>query len=209
MTTQLALCNMALSHLGVGTQIAVFATDRSREASACRQFYDQVRDEILRKFPWSFATVVDALDLVEEDPNDEWGYSYEYPTDAVRFKRILNAASRIETQESRIPYRIVANPLYNGTTVLHKQLILTDYPLVNGEWTINPGEAVFPPDFAQAFSMLLASYIAPRVTGGDQFKLGERAFKMYWHKVREAAANNGNEQQTDVEIVSDLERARD
>jgi len=201
---------MALSHIGVGTQIAVFATDRSKEASACRQFYDQVRDEVLRAYPWHFATAIEALTLVEEDPNDEWGYSYKYPLTSLAFKRILNGASRIETQTSRIPFRIVNDPTYTGLTIFtNKQLILSDYPDAFGEYTVSPDTRVYPPDFAQAFSLLLAAYIAPRVTGGDQFKLGERAFKMYYMKIREAARNASREHQPDVEIESDLYRARE
>jgi len=61
------ICNMALSHLGIGKELANMETDTGENASACRRFYENCRDNMLSDFPWPFATVTTDLGLVEED----------------------------------------------------------------------------------------------------------------------------------------------
>src|SRR3990167_2163908 len=105
MPSEVEICNMALGHLGVGKEIANLETEKSTEASLCRRFYANTRDEALRDFPWPFATKLAALGLIEEDPNDEWGFSYRYPSDCLRLRRLLSGL-RNDTRQSRAPYKI-------------------------------------------------------------------------------------------------------
>ena len=46
-----------------------------------------------------------------------------------------------------------------------------------------------------AFSLLLASYMAPSVLAGDPFKLGRRAFDFYLVSIGKARSTAMNEQQ--------------
>lgn len=195
------LCNMALSHLGVGKEIASLDTERSEEAAACRRFYDQVIEETQRDFAWSFTSVIDDLALVSSNPNEEWAYAYRYPSACKRFRRILSGA-RNDSRQSRVPHRIIKD----GSG----QLILTDMVSAKGEWyELVTDPTKFPPDYKMAASFLLAFYIAPRVTGGDPFKLGERAGRMYQAWIEKARSNNENEQQPDEEPEAENIRARE
>lgn len=190
MLSAVDLCNLALSHLGVSTEIANLETEKSKEAQACRRFYPVTRDEALRDFPWPFATAIGALALVEEAPTVEWGYAYRYPAACLAVRRILSGAGRVERPDTRIPYRIARDAA--------GLLILTDQPQAEAEWTVlvdDPQQ--YPPDFVAAVALLLAANIAPRVTGGDQFKLGALAFQKYLLSVDKARATAANEESAD------------
>lgn len=190
--SEATICNLALRHLGVSTSIATL-TERSAEAGACNRFFEQVRDEVLRDFPWPFATTIDDLGLVEDFTAGttayEWGYSYRYPDGCLRFRRILSG-SRNDSKASRIPYKVGRDD--DG------QLIFTDMEEARAEWTTRVDDVTeWPPDFCQAMALLLAGYIGPSVAAGDQFKLGDRALQLYQFRMGTARANALNEQQLD------------
>lgn len=205
MASSVQICNMALSHLGVSKTIAAI-NEATAEAAACRQFYDQVRDNILRAFPWPFATTTAALALVTKmgdvaHPTTEWAYSYRYPTDCMAFRRI-ESGIRNDTQESQVPYRFARDT--SG------KLIYTDMAEAVGEFTfteIDPGR--YSADFSMAFSALLAVFIAPRVTGGDPFKMRVGAQQLYLQLISTAQATAGNEERPDQPPESEFIRARD
>lgn len=189
MASSTEIANLALSHLAVAQPIANLTTERSTTAAACRTFYSLTRELVLRQTAWPFANVVETLGLVETDPNDEWGYSYRYPATASRLIRIPSGI-RNDTRQKRVPYKI-------GRDASGK-LIYTDMEDALIEYTrLETDEDRYPPDFIMAMSLRLAAYIAPRVTGGDPFKLGQRAMQMYMLEFGLATANAGNEDQPD------------
>lgn len=200
---------MALGHLKITRQIANLVTDLSAEAVACRTFYNTVKQEMLEDFKWPFATKQGALALLEANPfpfdsfgDSEFQYGYEYPSDAVNFVRILSGI-RNESRLDRIPFRIFNNPVDNS------KMLLTDMQNAVGEWTTNVvTEDMFTAVYAMALSFKLAMIIAPMVTGGDPFHLGDRAAKMYDMYVNKAQANALNEEQIDIEPESEFVLAR-
>lgn len=199
-SSKVEICNLALSHLAIGKEIANFETEKSEEASSCRRFYDIALKATLRDFPWSFTTKIAPLALIEESPNDEWAYSYRYPSDCLNIRRILSG-ERNDTRQSRVPYKIAQD-----TSGL---VIYTDQEDAEIEYTIMANNPLFyPPDFVIAFSFYLAFLIAPRITGGDQFKLGERALRLYFAELRRALSRNVNEQQADEDPDSEFIRIR-
>lgn len=203
MASQLDICHMALGHLGV-TKRLTSINDATEAARACALFYDPCRDEVMRAFPWPFATIKATLTLVEDltaDSTAEWGYSYRYPTDCLRFLRIRSGYGRQETNATQVRYRVIRD-----TT---GSLILTDQEDAIGEYvqqTTDPTD--FAPDFVTAFSYRLAGAIAPAVTSGDPNRLGLRAFQLYDLAIRQAWANSLNEQSPDVNEQSGFLSAR-
>lgn len=194
-TTEIA--NFAIGHLGIGKRISDLDTERSAEALACRQFYENTRKQVLRDFPWPFATKFAELGLIEEDPTSEWSYSYEYPSDCLKVKRILSGL-RNDTGQSRIPYRLI-----------DERLILCDLEDAEIEYTKDVEDVtLFPSDFVMALSYLLAAYIAPQVTSGDKFKQKQEMMQMYAMEVSSARANMVNEEQPDQEVDSEFIRTR-
>lgn len=200
--TDAEICTLALSHLGVSIEINNLETEKSKEAQACRRFYATTRDEVLRDFSWPFAKVIEALALVEEDPNTEWGFSYRYPSGCLKVRRVLNGSGvRVDTEDTRVPFTEGRD-----TTGL---LIFTDQEDAEVEYTMRETDTErYPADFVDTLSLLLASKIGPRVAGGDQFKLADRALKLYAWRKAVAEANAANEEQVDKDGPSGFERAR-
>lgn len=195
------ICNLAISHLGSTDEIDDLETDSTPEAAACQRYYEQARAQVLRDFPWPFATKFRTLDLIEEEPTDEWGYSYRYPSDCLILRRILSG-SRNDARQTRVAYRIAKDD--DG------KLLYTDMEEALAEYTEDMTDVtLFPPDFVMALSFRLASYIAPRLIAGDPFKLGDRAVKYYFAEIASARAQALNEEQPDEEPLSEFERARD
>ena len=200
MADKTGICNMALSHLAQSKEIADVDTERSQEASACRRFYQPSVDEALRDFPQPYLTIIAPLALVEENPNDEWAFSYRYPSDCSKAIRILSGY-RNDTPETRVPYRIIKDD--------QGSLILTDYENAELEYAqVSDDPGSWAPDFVMALSLLLAFYIAPRVTAGDPFKLGERAYRNYMLSFSKAKANAIGEQQSELPPESSSINAR-
>lgn len=249
------ICNLALSHLGHSIQIASGAvlTERSKAAKACRLFLEPTRREVLRDFPWAFATGFASLNLIEEDPTTEWKYSYRVPEDSVFVRRLFGDVGRSAGRTKRPEFRIVSD-LYStawdiattyaehdyasvstgGVTTWYRALRETvgDAPAASADdWVAITGSPpavlytdqqdataeytrlitdvnLYSADFQQAFALLLASYIAPQLTG-DHKELGEQALRKYDWRRNVAAANAANEEQPDAQPDSDLISSRD
>jgi len=198
---------MALAHLGVGKAIVDFALDRTAEAVACRLFYDQAVAETMRDFPWPFAKRIAELTLVEEDPNVEWEYSYRYPSTAHSIIRIPNEATRVDTRAIRVPYTIGSDE--DGRLIYtDKEDALVEYISDLSDIAPDTFESRLTADVQGALILMLASMIAPMVTGGDQFKLGERALNLYAWRIGTARANalnemrQGNDEDVDSEFIT-------
>lgn len=203
MSAQIDICNMALSHLGVSVEVQDLTTDRSAAAQALRRFYEPTRDEVLRDFDWSFARKREVLALVETDPNLDWTYSYRRPAEAVAIRSLPNDAGiRQETLSSRTAFDEGSDDT--------GELIFADLTDAEVVYTFRETNTeLYPPDFVAAFSLLLAARIGPRVAGGDQFKLADRAYLLYERAIKKAWANALNERRRDPEADAEMIRVRD
>lgn len=199
--SETSICNLALSHIGNSKELSNVETDQSEEASACRRYYLPALKQAHRNFAWPFAKNLGvALGLVEEDPNSEWAFSYRYPADCKMFKRILSG-DRNDTRQSKVPYKLGRDD--------QGLLIFTDKADAESEYTILERDPTrYPADFVMAFSMLLAGYIATRVTSGDPFKLGPRSFSLYNSLISNAREAALNEEQEEEPPESEFIRAR-
>lgn len=201
MSSSTEISNIAISHLGIGKEIANLETEQSQEARACRRFYETAKTAVLRDFNWPFANTSKALALIEENPTTEWKYSYRYPTDALRLLRIFSGV-RNDTRQSRIPYRILSDSI--------GKIIYCDEPQATLEYIRDIDDpTIFAPDFTLALSYRLAFYVAPQLTGGDPFQRQQQMLQLYLAELSTARANASNEFQQEEEPRSELERVRD
>ena len=199
--SETAIANLALGHLGISDEISNIDTDRSAEGLACKRFFTTARDIMLRDFRSHFATTFATLSLVEENPNDEWAYSYRYPSDCLFFKRILSGI-RNDTRETRIPHKIASDSV--------GRLIFTDKSSAECEYTrIADNPLLWPDDVILAVSYLLASFIAPRLNRGDGLKLGDRAYELYQIAKSNADSNADAEEQQEEPPEAESIRARE
>jgi hypothetical protein len=198
--TAVEICNLAISNLGTGKEIASI-DENSAEANACRRYYATALEETLRGYAWPFANKVNALQLVEENPTEEWGFSYGYPVDCLQAIRIVSG-NRNEALQDRIEYKVT-----NGES---SQLIFTDQDNAILEYTIKVEDpSRFPSDFKMALSFLLSVYIAPRLTKGDPYKMGDKMMRMFDYWISKAATAAYNEEQPPENPESAFVRARE
>ena len=109
-TTVTTVCNQALGACGARATITNL-NENSNEARACRLYYENTRDALLRAAQWNFSRKEDYLTLIKaapgtpENPNPPigntgawnpqtmpalpWLYSYAVPSDSVRTWQIL------------------------------------------------------------------------------------------------------------------------
>lgn len=199
--TDTEICNQALLHLGQTRLLSNLDTDRSVAAVACRAFYDTMRESVFSEYPWSRATKIAALDLIDEEPNDEWDYMYRLPV-ACLFARKIQSDYRTDSADSRVPYRI-ARDAEEGL------VIFTDREDAILEYTERVSDvSQDTAKLALAQSCLLAFLIAPGLTGGDPFKLGARAANTYASVIASAKAHDANEETPDQPPDASWIRAR-
>lgn len=150
------ICNMALSHIGAKSNIESL-TESSAEASVCNLWYDWTRRQMLELHEWKFAKKRVAVPLLETEPNSQWLYRYEYPSDCVKARLIENPTG---PNEDVIPFSIENTSDGLSLSVLTSQeeaVLIYTFDLTN--------VALFSSIFVDALSWRLAAEIAFRLTG--------------------------------------------
>jgi len=119
MASDIEICNLALTRIGVTQPIASF-TERSKSAELCAVLFSSMRDQVLRDFDWPFAESAIALADIGT-PANGWLYRYRYPANCLKVREIVQPGQRAAlSSESRIPFKIGYAP---GGQVIH-----TDQP---------------------------------------------------------------------------------
>lgn len=194
MAQDVDVCNLALTFIGSGAEIATL-TEASAEARACNRVYATARDEALGSFPWPFARKQAALGLVSKTgdaghPTTEYTYAYRYPADCLQLRKILSSF-RTDARRTRISYDLLADDV--GTLIVtDKQDAVIEYTSTLGQ---NPGR--WTADFQKTMAYYVAHLIAPRLTKGDPFKIGDKCFQLYMRALAGARSCGANEIQPD------------
>lgn len=198
------IANLALSHLQTGKSIDNIDTEQSPEASTMRVYMALAIGTTLREFAWPFATQYATLGLVQTFPSNQgfaYHYSYRRPADCVSIRRVSSGMRR-DTIQSRIPFTESFDA--NGP------LILCDLPLATIEYTaFTDNISYYADDFVLALSYKLAMMAAPRITGGDPFKVGTNCEREYYLAISKAQAAALNEMEPGEALESEYITARD
>ena len=201
MSLDTGICNLAISHIGVGKTISNANTESSEEAITCRVFYEIALKATLRDCEWPFATELVTLGLITANPSDDWGYSYTYPPTAVKIRHIYSGV-RKDSLQSQVEYKI-----YAGSS---SREIYCDLSGAKAETTkYIENTAFYPDDFKLAFSYRLANYLVPKLSRGDQFNIKKELFALYEDELSMAQANSFNEIKSGDEVNSEFVRARE
>ncbi len=199
-SSETEICNMAIAHLGVGKRIASL-DERSQESNICNTFYEVALHNTLRDFTWPFCSKIVALGLFEEDPTDEWAFSYRYPSECEFLRRILSG-NRNDNADTIIPYKIYADD--DG------KLIYTDMEDAEVEYTfVEEDPSKYPSDFVMALSYQLAALIAPTICGVQRIELVDRMLQLSSFWVGKAAQAGSGEEKQDRVPESEFIRARE
>ena len=197
--TRVQISNLAISHLGTGKTI-VSIDESSEEARSCDIFYEVARDDALRDGYWPFATAIEDLGLVQTNPNNEWGYSYRYPSNCLMFRKIQSGI-RNDNRQSQVPFRIGRDDT--------GKLIFTDEATPTCEYTLKITDtSEFDSDFVMAMSYKLAYLIAPRILSGDTDNTQDKIERKYLYSLSKAKKNAANEEVRDESPRSEFIRVR-
>lgn len=160
MTSQVDICNLALTRLG-GEEITAI-DEGTRGARLCNRHYYPTLNALLREFEWNFAIKRD--ELAQDVTAPEFGYAYRYalPADFIKIVRVNDCASD--------EYRIESG------------YILTDEGTLEIEYVFEvTNENLFDPSFVDVFAQRLAAEIAYPLTENNT--LTEQAWKIYANKL--------------------------
>ena len=180
-----SICNMALSNIGADSTVESLTADGTAESNACNLWYDWSRLQALAGYDWSFARKRLTLATHSEDPPDGvWAYRYQYPSDCIAFRHIVNPAG--ETA-SPVPYEVEADSTGQAKS------ILTDLDDAVGVYTFDQETvAMFTPLFVDTLSHALAHHIAFTLTG--KLKVKENMLAIFRELQSAAPSIDANEQ---------------
>ena len=125
MYSKVDIFNLALGALLLNKQIADADNDSTKEAKVLRQFYSIALAQTLQDLDLDATSERTALELIEEDPNDEWLYAYKYPSKCLFFRRVVSGF-RKDNRSTSIPR---TRGTLNGVAVIY-----TNQPDAVGEY---------------------------------------------------------------------------
>ena len=185
--SEINICNKAILRLG-GTRINAL-TDQTKEGRLCKDFYEGVRDDVLRAHNWVCATKRIELSLLSE-AYVGWDNAYTYPPDCLNARKIYDPNISDTTAEveakAAIPYEISLSTTGNKQIILTNQddavliytAAITDVPL-------------FGADLVEAISLKMAADLALPLKNSE--KLHNTWFSRYTIAIAAARAISSNE----------------
>lgn len=221
-TSDVAICNLALSAVGTRSSIASLTED-SVEARECNLHYTPALEAVLSSAHWNFARKQATATLVKDGtvagttnpPPPPWLYEYAYPNDCLNVRYILpQLASAQGVVPGTVAVESIATaPVYfilssdTDASGNDSNVLLTNQPqaiLVYTKRITNPN--LFDAGFLDAFALYLASRITFQLTGDRQ--LARDIFNRADALSKAARASNGNEGITVIDSVPDWIRVR-
>jgi len=166
LTSQTEIINLALGHIGQKPVMDI--TEKSSQADAALKIWNSCLKETLQNHDWTFATIVQTLDLHATYDPEPAGYlfAYTYPSNCLALWHVFNSETIDKTLGER--YRV----LYDPTTKV--KVILTDCELAYGEYTFYVDDtSLFDSFFVTALSHRLASDLAIKLNGDAEMAKGQ------------------------------------
>lgn len=176
--TKLDICNMALAILGQ-VDLSSLAEENQR-AVLCKQYYDIVRQQLLRAHDWSFAKANDKLSIIRKDKTrGTMEFVYSKPVKCLFVSKIYNEGRMEKPGEFILEY----------DSIKKEEVIRTHLEEAYAEYTRDIEEtSLFDSQFVEAFSAALAAKMAMSLTGSLQ--LYQMAVQTYQYALDNARYTN-------------------
>lgn len=160
MSSEVEICNLALSHLGDSATVAsIDPPEGSSQAEHCARFYPVARNSLLEMHDWGFATLRVALAELASG-SSHWQHTYLKPAEALRIVEILPPGA---DGSACTPCNYVTESNANGDEV-----ILTNQAGAVARYTrIVTDTSRFSPLFITTLGWFLSTYLAGPVLKGD------------------------------------------
>lgn len=193
MSSEVDLCNLALSHLGDAAEVtAISPPDGSIQSAHCGRFYPFARGVMLEAYPWSFAVKRVAVAAVTNPFDEDWSYAYALPSTCLRPLSALSPGTperylSTDADVGSFPYLIEADDA--GTAIMYTN-VETAY-LRYIDMITDPTK--YTPGFTMALSRLLASYLAGPILKGKEGRAeAANQMKLFLLEFGKAAAADAN-----------------
>jgi len=213
------ICNLGLNRVGVlQTITSLNPPDNTPAGVAASLVYDFCRQIILAKFPWPWASKYTTLAVVATNPNQEWRYAYQYPTDALFVRRVTVSPTAANLQ----PYgtspgftfdRSDTNPNpppFEVGYLNSARVIYTDLQYAACKYTFDQTDTgAFTPEFVNLLAWRLAIDFADSLANdAGQRERCEKMYQMVELKCAAIAMNEAQNSQPSVDYNSATVRAR-
>jgi hypothetical protein len=195
-TTDVAIGNLALSHLGDQATVADFS-ENSIQAGYLQQFYPIARATMLEMFPWKFATRRVQPALRSDLSYGSWLYVYAEPANLIK---VWGALPSGYTRDDEDTVEFDTESDMNG-----QALILSNTPnmWIRGTFLVTD-PAKFTPLFVEALAWLVASYVAgPLIKGDTGASEGVRCYQAFLAMFGRASASSANQRKKRIEHIPD------
>ena len=189
------ICNLALSHLGVGTIRDVH--EETETARACKLYYDATRRMLLREYPWGFARRVERLAKMPDKQFPGHKNVYMYPELCLYIYRLTDGTP---TPDERPQFEVFN--LDNSTKV-----IATDIDDAWADYVYDVTDPdVWDAVFLEAMTRKLAADLCMRLVGNQG--LFEPQFHLYRAALDMAMTQVAKERQRDPQPLNRYINAR-
>ncbi len=177
-TTDIDICNRALSRLGTRATISAL-DENSAEARTASIWYAATRDVLLRSHDWNFARRRVVLAEQGAAPTG-WAFRYAFPTDCIRLLRLASATPNV----SSVRFEVAGDAT--------SRFVLCDEPAAQAVYTARVDDPnLYDAGFASALVDQLAAHIAYPVT--QKTEIAVRLAQMARAALADAMAADVNE----------------
>lgn len=149
MTSEVEICNVALSY--IGQNLITSLTAASNEAQQCNLHYALERDVLMESHDWHFGIGRVPLVAVTNDREDEWRYAYQRPSVAKTPLAVFDAERNPGEPQNR--FRLENHTIYSN---------MEDAQLIYAGISENPGD--WPATFRMALSCCIAKAVVMSLT---------------------------------------------
>lgn len=151
-TNKEEIANRALQKLGAGS-LASF-DDETARADLVKSIYTSVIQGLLTKGNWHFATKKQQFTRIDENPVNEWQYSYAIPTDLLKLRALYNSDQ-------------IAIVSVNDYEIFEQRRIYTNETTLYGDYITYVDESYWPYYFVEFVISALAAELAYPLTRSE------------------------------------------
>lgn len=211
MSSEVEICNLALSHLGDSATVAsINPPEGSAQAEHCQRWYPVARDAVLELHDWGFATV--RATLAELTNNwAQWQHTYAQPADCLKMLEILDPTATndfsvafpvncYETASASRGASYTPQPFTTESDAAGNKIILTNQPGAIARYTrFITDTSKFSPLFRDTLAWYLAHYLAgPVLKGETGIAAGKAALQMAMGLLPQAKIASAQQQRQDL-----------
>jgi hypothetical protein len=194
MSSEVDICNLALSHLGDEASVsAITPPDGTAQAAHCKRFYPIARDMLLEMHPWTFATKRSALSEATNEAEDDWAYAYALPNLCIRplSSYLPGTPARYFGNETTDAgsHPFIVEAAEDGSAILYTNVETATLRYIARVTDTSK----FTSGFVVLLARLLAVYLAgPIIKGRDGMAVSKEQMRLFTAEFGMAASRDAN-----------------